>query len=249
MSARVHVLGLLEALARGPEAWPGDESAPFAGWAWHRALADTATGRELARQRVLVDEQGRVLLPAARGRTRLKRVVPVRTIGWAGGDLGCPDHLAPAGEVGQAEGLASALAKLRWDAVVLDNIAQEAPTADALAAALAARGCRVRWTRGQVCPWQALPETWDEYLAGFSARHRAAVRRKERRLKRDHEVELVRHAGPTLDAGWSTLLDLTTSAGRARAAGRSSATAFVASTTATCSSPLICGRTLSGSSR
>jgi CelD/BcsL family acetyltransferase involved in cellulose biosynthesis len=97
---------------------------------------------------------------------------------------------------------------IRWDVLHLESLADDAPGARRLAAALAEHGCRVEWTLGEVCPYIDLPDSWDAYLASLSPTRRQTIRRKERALFREHATTLVDYAPDRLDEGWSHLIRL-----------------------------------------
>src|SRR5690348_13799150 len=93
----VELVALREALAMGSDVWSGLQASsptpnPFLSWAWHRSWADVATPSEVESSRafVLRSPAGHVtgLLPLRLYRTQFRRI-PVRTLGWAIGDLGC----------------------------------------------------------------------------------------------------------------------------------------------------------------
>src|SRR5204863_193458 len=87
---------LVEALARDPAAWEqlrerSRAASPFAGWAWHRAWADSASEEELQASTGIVvrDARGRTaaLLPVAVGTVTFRRR-PVAGLSWAIGGGG-----------------------------------------------------------------------------------------------------------------------------------------------------------------
>jgi CelD/BcsL family acetyltransferase involved in cellulose biosynthesis len=207
---------LTDALALGPEAWDpllalSAAAAPFSGWAWHRAWADSASAADVAASEAFVlngaDGAPQAILPVALRRTRWRRV-PVTALTWAVGDAGCPDHLdflaAPGADV---EPLAAVLEAVPWQVAIFGNVADPAPNIDALCDALAARGHAVRRAPQWACPHLALPDSWETYLGSLSATRRQTVRRKERSLFRDHAATLTDYA-ERVDEGWGHLMRL-----------------------------------------
>ena len=208
---------LVEALARDPAAWEqlrerSRAASPFAGWAWHRAWADSASEEELQASTGIVvrDARGRsaALLPVAVGTVTFRRR-PVAGLSWAIGDIGCPDHLdVLADPSAELDDVVRALLSLPWEVAILSNLAPAAPNVARLAAALTRAGCAVRWNAGSRCPYLALPGTWDEYLSSLSANRRQTLRRRERNLERDHGVKLTDYGPENLADGWRHLVEL-----------------------------------------
>ncbi len=127
---------LTEALAREATAWErlherSIAASPFAGLAWHRAWANSASVEELQESCcvVLRDAQGgtAALLPVAVGTVAFRRR-PVAALTWAVGDVGCPDHLDlladPSVPLDEA---VPALLSLPWEVAILSNLAPGAP--------------------------------------------------------------------------------------------------------------------------
>jgi CelD/BcsL family acetyltransferase involved in cellulose biosynthesis len=208
---------LVEALAADPTAWDqlrdrSPAASPFAGWAWHRAWADSASSEELRASScvVLRDDQGSTagLIPVAVGTVTFRRR-PVAGLTWAVGDIGCPDHLDVLADPGaELDRAVPALLSLPWEVAILSNLAPAAPNVVRLAAALIRSGCAVRWNAGSRCPYLDLPSTWDEYLSSFSANRRQVLRRRERNLERDHVVVLTDYGPENLAEGWRHLVTL-----------------------------------------
>jgi len=214
--AEVSRVSLAEAIALGPAAWDAVLSSgprsPFMSWEWHRAWADAAPAAEAAECSALLvrDSDGslQALLPIRPERVRFRRV-PVRALTWAIGDVGCPDELDVAAlPDADLSDLAAALDALPWRILILGNLAEEAPNAQRLGAALADRGHAVRRRPLWACPQLELPGSWDAYLATLSANRRQIVRRKERGLSRDHAVALTDYGEDRLEEGWGHLLRL-----------------------------------------
>jgi len=208
---------LSDALALGADAWDAllarDASpSPFMSWGWHRAWAESAPAEELDASQVLLlhgaDRALQAVLPVRMCRVRFHRVW-VRALNWAIGDIGCPDQLdVLAGAEADMPSLAAAIEAMPWEIIVLDNLAERAPNAERLCAALAVRGHTIRRSPLWRCPRLELPRSWDGYLATLSANRRQILRRKERGLFRDHRAAVVDYGEDRLDEGWGHLLRL-----------------------------------------
>jgi len=208
---------LVEALAHGAVAWDelvarAGSTSPFMSWAWHRAWADSAPPAELHASEVLAvhgsDRSLHGLLPIRLCRVRFRRVW-VRALIWAVGDVGCPDELdVPALPEADLSALAAALEALPWQVVILSNLAERAPNAERLCAALGERGHASRHSPLWTCPQLDLPSSWDAYLATLSPNRRQLLRRKERSLRREHAVAVTHYNEDRLDEGWGHLLAL-----------------------------------------
>ncbi|HTI03933.1 MAG TPA: GNAT family N-acetyltransferase [Gemmatimonadales bacterium] len=208
---------LADALAFGPVSWDAlcERSAchsPFLSWGWHRAWADTAPPLEQDASEVLMlhgtSGSLEAMLPIRRCRLRFRRRW-VQALTWAIGDVGCPDELdVPMQPDADVDALADALEALPWNVMLLPNLMEGAPNAERLSAALVARGHAARYQPLWGCPRLVLPASWDDYLATLSANRRQIVRRKERSLRRAHEVTIVDYDAAALDDGWAHLLAL-----------------------------------------
>jgi len=210
-------LPLRDALALGPAAWDAlmagaVSPSPFMSWAWHRAWADSAPREEVDASETLllhgVDGSLHALLPIRLGRVLFRRIW-VRALTWAIGDVGCPDELdVLARPEADLAILAEALEALPWQLVLLSNLADGAPHAGRLCAALAGRGHAGRRRPLWSCPRLELPTTWEAYLSTLSANRRQVLRRKERSLRRDHAVAVTDYGEERLDEGWARLMAL-----------------------------------------
>jgi CelD/BcsL family acetyltransferase involved in cellulose biosynthesis len=210
-------MSLSDALALGPPAWDAvqaraESPSPFMSWAWHRAWADSAPPAEVQASEVVVlygpDGSLYGLLPIRLSRVRFRRVW-VRALTWAVGDVGCPDELdVPALPEADLPVLAAALEALPWQVVILSNLAEGAANAERLCAALAERGHASRHQPLWSCPQLELPGSWDAYLACLSPNRRQILRRKERSLRREHDVALTDYDEDRLDEGWGHLMAL-----------------------------------------
>lgn len=89
---------------------------------------------------------------------------------------------------GAVRALAEATAGRRWETIDLRSVPAESPFLAALPGALRAQGYEVTVERDDVCPWVALPDTWDEYLAALGKKDRHELRRKLRRLEAAGQV-------------------------------------------------------------
>src|SRR6266545_8156487 len=166
-------MSLPAALALGPDLWDDllvhtASPSPFMSWAWHRAWADAAPAAEVDAGEVLtlhgMDGSLHALMPMRRSRVRFRRVW-VQALTWAIGDIGCPDELdVPASRETDWSALATALDALPWQVLILSNLAEDAPHAEQLCAALVERGHAVRHSPLWSCPLLELPPTWHAYL-------------------------------------------------------------------------------------
>ncbi|HEY6808971.1 MAG TPA: GNAT family N-acetyltransferase [Gemmatimonadales bacterium] len=208
---------LSDALALGADAWAALEAccawaSPFAGWSWHRAWAASATPAERSASQALLawgpDGGLQGVLPLTVRRRRWRRL-QVPALEWTIGDAGCPDHLdllmTPDADAGA---VAAALDTLPWRVAVFDNIAGAAPNLERVCAALARRGHAVRDAELWPCPRLALPGSWEAYLGSLSPNRRQTLRRKERKLLREHGATITDYAGERLAEGWRHLLRL-----------------------------------------
>ncbi|HXE82875.1 MAG TPA: GNAT family N-acetyltransferase [Gemmatimonadales bacterium] len=188
-------MSLSDALALGPAAWSSLESrraspSPFMSWAWHRAWLE-AVPAEATASDVLVlrgaDGGLQALLPLTQRRVRFHRV-PVTALTWATGEIGCPDHLdIPALPGAAVAEFAPLLEALRWDVVILSNMAggNGATATRHLCEVMAARGYEFRRQPLWPCPYLDLPADWDAYLGSLTATRRQTLRRKERHLRHE----------------------------------------------------------------
>jgi len=213
----VQLMPLGEALSLGCDIWSALHArspapSPFMTWAWHRSWAEAAERDEVESSRVFVLRSGggqtEALFPFRVFRARFRRV-PIRVLGWAIGDLGCPDHLeVPALPGADLDALVPELERLPWDAVRLDNVGEHSPNVERLCAACERRGWTVRRFPLSRCPYIALPDSWAVYLSGLSANRRHALLRSERMLYGAHRVTLTEYAADRLEEGWRCLLGL-----------------------------------------
>jgi CelD/BcsL family acetyltransferase involved in cellulose biosynthesis len=208
-------LTLLDALERcGPERWDplvasSRIPSPFMRWAWHDAWARSAAPDEVNAGFALVlagDEEAiRGILPLTVRPLRFRRM-RVRALTWATRSVGCPDHLdVLAIADAKLESAIPSLDELGWDLLLLTGVAEEAPNIARLVDAFAKRGCAVRRTFLDSCPYLDLPGDWDAYLASLSPTRRQTIRRKERRLIRDHAMTVTDYAPDRLEEGWRHL--------------------------------------------
>ena len=213
-TGRVGVLSLRDALALGPAVWDqlradsGTDS-PFTSWAWHRAWAEAASTGELGLCQVVVlrsaTGQVEALFPFRIYRDRFRRV-PVTAVGWAIGDLGCPDHLellaSPEADLDQ---LAAALDGVTWKVIRLGNVAETAPSIERFAAACERQGWWVQRNPLWRCPYLELPATWEAYLSKLSASRRQTIRWTERKLRQEHDVVVTEYGEARIGEGWRHL--------------------------------------------
>jgi CelD/BcsL family acetyltransferase involved in cellulose biosynthesis len=203
---------LADALALGPDVWDplltrSGAASPFLTWAWYRACADAVPpeegGADSCRAVVLRGPTGDVqaLFPFRVYQDRFWSV-PVTGLGWAFGDLGAPDHLdLLASPEADLDALAGALENLPWVAIRLGNVAEAAINVERFGAACQRRGWTVRRRGLGRCLYLELPESWEAYLSSLSSHGRHAIRRKERKLSREHDVALTDYGHGRLDEG------------------------------------------------
>ena len=210
-------LSLIDALARGSERWDAmlgssASTSPFMRWAWHDAWAASASPEALqASFAILVGDPdapvtGALPLGLRAVSFRRKRVTALT---WAIGNIGCPDHLDfPLPPDAPLDDVIPLLEALPWDLIVFGGVADPAPNVTRLTEGFARRGFPVRRAPLDTCPWIALPDSWDTYLAGLSATRRQSIRRQERRLQREHTLTLTDYGVDRLDEGWRHLVSL-----------------------------------------
>ena len=209
LSAAARVL-LADALILGPEVWDqvlsrSGAASPFLTWAWHRACAEALPADAAANCRAVV-------LRGATGDVeavfpfRVQRAhpwgVPVTELGWAFGDLGSPDHLdLLASPKADLDALVGALDRLPWGVIRLANLAEDGSNVDRFCEACDRHGWTVRRRPIRRCPYLELPESWDAYLSSLSSHGRHAIRRKERKLRREHHVALTDYGQERIEEG------------------------------------------------
>ena len=210
-------ISLAEALDLGPSVWDNFLArsamcSPFMSWGWHRAWAEGSEAEDVESARVVVVQSGvgelEALFPFRVYRTRVRRL-PVTALGWAISDLGCPDHLEllalPEADL---DAMVAELDQVPWDVIQLDNVADAAPNIERFCAACVRRGWSVRRTPRWRCPYIELPTSWEAYLASLSPNKRQAVRRRERKLRRERNVVLVDYGPAPIEDGWRHLTRL-----------------------------------------
>jgi CelD/BcsL family acetyltransferase involved in cellulose biosynthesis len=182
---------------------------PFMRWAWHQAWAESAPSHEVdaAFAVALFGAEGNVeaLIPMS-VRQVLFRRTQARALGWAIDGVGAPDHLdIPVVPGASLDAVLPLVEGLPWDVMILDNVAADAPGVVQLSSALRRRGLSVRHMATEPCPYLDLPADWDAYLATLSPSRRETIRRKERRLRRQHAVSVTDYVPERLDDGWRLL--------------------------------------------
>src|SRR2546428_10326903 len=115
---------LAEALALGPGVWANllarsGACSPFMSWAWHRAWTEASGSDAADSAQVLVVRSAAgalaTLFPFRIHRARFRKA-PVTALGWAIGDLGCPDHLEfLASPEADLDTVVAALEDLPWE--------------------------------------------------------------------------------------------------------------------------------------
>jgi CelD/BcsL family acetyltransferase involved in cellulose biosynthesis len=173
---------------------------------WQRQYGTAAE----IRVAVVVDDAGalRGLMPFAvesRGYPRAARV--------AGASLA--DWIHPVAEPGEESEIAlAACAALAehgpsWGALVFDNVDADGPLARIEPGDGGGRPLRRRERSSTVLPYAELPGTYDEYLAGRSSSFRRQLRRFDRRLAREAQLELRQTEDPgDLEADLETFFRL-----------------------------------------
>lgn len=207
-------IGLLEALAFGPERWDrlvacSPVRSPFMRWAWHQAWAESAPPQEADDSFVVVlyGATGSVeaLVPLALRRVHFRRTRP-RALGWAITDVGAPDHLdIPLVSGTSLDAILPLVEELPWDIILLEHVAENAAGVTQLSSSLGRLGLAVSWTATVACPYLDLPADWDTYLGTLSASRRQAIRYNERLLKRQHAVAVTDYGLDRLEEGWRRL--------------------------------------------
>jgi CelD/BcsL family acetyltransferase involved in cellulose biosynthesis len=116
---------------------------------------------------------------------------------------GAADRLGPVSEPGHegaAQALAGSAAELGWSLLLAERLPLETGWPEALP------GKRLQW---EPSPVVAITGSWDDYLAGRSSNFRSQVRRKERKLLRQHGLEYRLADDPArLDADLDSLYEL-----------------------------------------
>lgn len=152
----------------------------FATWEWMTVWwQHFGAGKQLLLQECRDDDgRLRVLLPLYRSRTGPVRLL--RFLGHGAGDWQGP-IFAPGDEASAYaawQRLASATSG--WDLLLAEQLPAEHGWSERLSARVLRReGAPVLWFHGR---------SWDDYLAGRSANFRQELRRRERRLRREHDI-------------------------------------------------------------
>jgi len=182
---------------------------PFHTWAWHRAAAQVEQADMRSIALVLRDhETTQAILPLVAERTTFRRS-QVEALTWACGLRCCPEHLdVLASSDAPLDAFVPALEDLRWDVIILRDLAEHAPGVERLTHALRTRGHYVTLEPLHCCPYLDLPESWDEYLAAQSPSRRQLIRRKERKLQREHGATVTNYDASRFEEGWQHLLRL-----------------------------------------
>ena len=201
---------LTDALALGPDVWDqvlsrSGAGSPFLTWAWHDACADALPEAEVDSCQAVVSRSARGDVEAVFPfRVRRDRFwgVPVTGLGWALGDLGCPDHLdllaSPAADL---DALAGALENLPWVVIRLGNVAEAASNVARFCTACERRRWTVRRRSLGRCLYLELAGSWEAYLATLSSHRRRAIRSTEGKLRREHDVVLTDYGQGRVEEG------------------------------------------------
>jgi len=96
-----------------------------------------------------------------------------------------------------------------WEWLDLHNLPEASPTVERMRGLAASRGLRAEVGREEVCPFIALPATWEEYLASLNKKQRHELRRKMRNIEQAGHVRLLEVTGPEgLDEHLETFMAL-----------------------------------------
>lgn len=164
--------------------------------AWWRQFGD-ADRRSL--RLVTFSEGGRLvgIAPLSSRVVMHRRAIPVRRLellasGEDERDEICSDYVGAIVEAGREGEVAAELAKLlcdrdgdglgKWDELLMPQMRADAPFISAIEAALGKRGAVVSVRDTGLCPYIALPKTWDEYLKELDSSRRYIVSRSLREL-------------------------------------------------------------------
>jgi CelD/BcsL family acetyltransferase involved in cellulose biosynthesis len=206
---KVDVFDRLDAV--GEAAWDGllARSAfpsPFLSWAWQSAWLGVLGGDRRLQLARAEDAGGDLvgLLPLGADEQGVFQIV---------GGVDVSDYLDVIALAGLEEEVWAALLQSRvvapgvWD---LHSIRAASPTARLLPGLARAYGLAVSVTVEERCPVIDLPGTWDQYLAGLSAKQRHELLRKRRRLDRERPGTVTAaHATPeAISAGLDAFLVL-----------------------------------------
>jgi CelD/BcsL family acetyltransferase involved in cellulose biosynthesis len=178
-------------------------------WAWHQAWAESAPPQQLDKAFAVAvyGSNGAIeaLIPMSLRETRFRKT-RAKALGWAIDGVGAPDHL----DIPVASGVSlgtvfPVIEDLPWDVMILENVAADAPGVMQLASELRRCGLSVRRAPTEPCPYLDLPASWDSYLSSLSSSRRETIRRKERRLRREHKVSVTDYLPERLEDGWRVL--------------------------------------------
>lgn len=162
-----------------------------------------------------------VVLSVVRGGA-LTAIVPLyrkvregrRVLRFIGG-IGLTDYLGPIcssearGEVADALVAWLAAGELGWDEFDAHNMPVPFGFAEFLVERADAAGLRWSLEQEETAAVVALPGSWDAYLAGLGSKQRHELRRKRRRLAREHPDATLRRADPdSLEVDLKTFVEL-----------------------------------------
>ncbi|MEZ4306881.1 MAG: GNAT family N-acetyltransferase [Polyangiaceae bacterium] len=161
---------------------------------WWRVFGDTG-GRELRVVAIRAGAELVALVPLLRRWVVRDRVFPVATLELLGSgepveDEICSELIGAVVAEGREKIAARAFAEAlsggdlgAWDELSLSAMNTADPVVPLLAEALSRRGAAVEIAETEVCPYIALPSSWDEYLAMLGREKRYFVRRTLRDLE------------------------------------------------------------------
>jgi CelD/BcsL family acetyltransferase involved in cellulose biosynthesis len=138
-----------------------------------------------------------------------------RVLRWLGTGEVCTDHLSLVCRAEDAKPVAESMAAFlteqdnAWDAIELAGVNEDDHATACFLQALQERSCDVSRRRAEAIWKVSLPETWDEYLGLQSKSHRKQLRRAERRLLEDGQIEWRTVGDPAdFETVWDVLVEL-----------------------------------------
>ncbi|MBN1587679.1 MAG: GNAT family N-acetyltransferase [Candidatus Omnitrophica bacterium] len=176
----------------------------FLSWAWISNWWKHFGTPEDLRLLVFIDQDQWVgAVPFYLKQGRLSGVPGVRQIRFVGdGANVASDHLGflarPGYETLVAEGAADYWSKSAdWDSIYLRGFPQEDPALRVFIQCLEGHGYKVSEApMAEACPYIALPKTWDEYLGSLSDNMKRNVKRRRRKIEREHKIQSLSFESP-----------------------------------------------------
>lgn len=171
---------------------------PFSSWQWLATWAENFIREDQLYILVAETSGGQIvgMLPLFRDRS----MVEGRVLRMLGSGNVCTDYLSlfalPEHRHEVCEEFALYLTAMvndraaGWDALLLDHIAQADTNVCEFADSMRLHGSEPMKAQGQNCWRIAIPDSWEEYLAGMSKSHRKQVKRIERELIETGQAKL-----------------------------------------------------------